>query len=258
MSDARASAPWETIRAGLRLLATVWGVQIGFSVANRILWALLFRALTSSSTGISELIKLIGVISFVTEVAFTAIGVALAVAAARLRRFPLVVRETTPGNPYRGARDAGPARDPGLDGLATGVASALGAAVALGVASYVYNTLLAPSYTPDQPRGAREVLWALNLSAALAAGAIFTIWAARAAREVSRPLSPGWTITSFVALALSTGYQGWEMLARANDGHHPWAHWVGLALESLSTGVLILLALAVAEALRDQPRSAGA
>lgn len=61
-----------------------------------------------------------GVIAFVIELAFTAIGVALVVEASRLGRFPLVHREVTPGDPYRGARDAGPTRDPGLDQLVTG------------------------------------------------------------------------------------------------------------------------------------------
>jgi hypothetical protein len=188
------------------------------------------------------------VLAFLIELAFTAIGVALVVAVSRLRWFPLVPREVTPGDPYRGARDAGPRRDPGLDQLVAGMMVALGAVVALGLASYLYSTLLAPPYVPDRPPGIREVLWTLNLSASLAAGSLFTIWASRASREVSRPLSPGWTIAALAGLALSTGYEAWEMIVRANDGQHPWAHWVGLALESLSTGVLILLALAVAEA----------
>lgn len=258
MSDARASARWEIIRSGLRFLATAWGVQIGFSVANRILWIVIINTLASSSTSFSVLFKLIGVIVFCTEVAFTTIGVALAVAAARLRGFPLVLREVLPGNPYRGARDAGPARDPGLDGLATGLMVALGATAALGLASYAYNTLLAPNYVLHQPLGVREVFRGLCVSASLVAGAIFTIWASRAAREVSRPLSPAWTIASFLGLALCAGYQAREILTHAMDGHRSWARWVGVALESSSTGVLILLALAVAEALRDQPRSESA
>ena len=251
MSDARASAPWETIRTGLQLLATVWGVQIGFSVASRLLWTLIFSSLKSSSSGFDVTLELIDVLSLFLEVVFTAIAVALAVAASKLRRFPLVQREAPPGDPYRGARDAGPARDPGLDGLATGVMVAFGATAGLGVVSYAYNTLFAHHSVADPSLGFRAALWGLSFASALVAGALFTVWAWRAAREVARPLSPVLVIASSLGLAVCAAFQGWEVFSRVTGGQPPWAHWVGLVLDGLSTGALILVALGTAEALRD-------
>ena len=258
MSDARASVPWETLRSGLRLLAVAWGVQIGFTVLNRILWMLIFGALSSSSSNVSLLIKAIGVIAFLSEVGFAAIGAGHAVAASRLTRVPLVQREVTPTDPYRGARDAGPARDPGLDGLALGLVVALGASAGLGLVSYVYSTWLAPSYVPGpHPLGVREGLWGLGVASLVVAGATFTIWAARAAREVLRPLPRALPIASFLGFAAYAAFEGWDIVTRVWGGYPTWIHWVGLALECASTGVLIALALGVVEALREQPRSAG-
>jgi hypothetical protein len=258
MIDARASAPWETIRSGLRLLAMAWVAQIGFTVLNRILWTLIFSALSSSSANVSLLIKALGTIAFLGEVGFTVIGVALAVAAARLTRFPLVERAVTPADPYRGARDAGPARDPGLDGPALVVVAALTATVGLGLVSYVYNTWLAPDYVPGpHPLGLREGIRAMTAAGPLVAGAMFTIWAARAARVASRPLSPALPIASFLSLAAFAAFESWDIVTRVWGGYPSWTHWAGLALDCASTGVLIAVALGTMAALRDQPRSPG-
>jgi hypothetical protein len=204
------------------------------------------------------LIKLIGVLSFLTEAAFAAISVTLAMAASRLRRFPLVVREVAPADPYRGARDAGPARATGLDGLAIVVVAALGSTAALGLVTYVYNTLFSADYVPGRHAfGVHEALWALVVAAALVAGAAFTIWASRAARAASRAISPALTIASLAALALRAGFEGWEIVSLLEAAHRSWAPWMSLGIECASTGLLIVIALQVVDALREQPGSHG-
>ena len=258
MSDARASAPWETIRSGLRLLALAWGAQIGLTVMNRILGMLIFSALSSSSAGVSLLITGIDVIGFLSEAAFTAVGVTLAVAASRLRRFPLVERAVTPADPYRGARDAGPARSPGLDGPALAVVAALGATVGLGLVSYVYTQWLALSYVPGpHPLGVPEAIRGFTATGPLVAGVMFTIWATRAARVASRPLSFALPIASFLSLAGYAAFESWDIVTRVWGGYPAWTRWAGLALECASTGALIAVALGTVKALRDQPRSSG-
>lgn len=65
-------------------------------------------------------------------------------------------------------------------------------------------------------------------------------------------------MVSFLLLALRGAFEVWDIVRRlVGFGYSTWTHRVGLALDCASTGVLIVLALAVVEALRDQPGSQG-
>lgn len=256
MSDARDLAAWRRIRAGLALLVIVWGIHLVLTVVNRFAWESIASSFSTVDGDLARFDRMIDLMSGVSAVAFTAVGVALAVVASRLTRFPVLTREVKPGAPYRGSRDAGPAIDPGLDRLAVVLVAALGLMAASRLASYVVPTLFPPAYVPGpSPRGINEAIRTLHIAAAAIAGVVFTLWASRAALVTARPHSSELLLASYLGLALRGGLALWGTLIRAGLGDPWWTRWVALALEMFTTGVLIALAFGVLEAVREQPRS---
>jgi len=258
MSDARDSAPWETIRFGLRIFVGAWGAQIGLSIASRLLWTLLISAMRSSSSGYSAFSWVMGVVSLILQMAHVAVGVTLAVAASRLTRFPLILREPVPADPYRGPRDGGPAPDPGLDGLAVVLVAVLATSAGLGLLSYVVSTVLSYFFRPDPGFGVREVIGILTFASFLVGPVVFVIWASRAARAVGRSLPVALVITALAGLAVLAGFDLWFQLDHQVSRAHPWSLWVMLGLNVATTGVLMAIALNLLAAIRDQPRELGA
>jgi hypothetical protein len=257
MSDARTSAPWETIRFGLRILIGAWGAQIGLSIVGRLVWTLVLSAMKLSG-GYGALTWVMGGVSFVLQMAHIAVGVTLVVAASRLTRFPLVVREPTLASPYRGARDGGPAPDPGIDGLAVALMVALATSAGLAVLSYVVTTVLSFFLRAQPGFGVREAVSLLAIAASLVAPVLFVIWSSRAARAVGSSLPLPLAITALAGLTLLAGFEVWYQLYHHISRAHAWSIWAMLGLNVLITGALIALARGLLEALRDQPREPGA
>jgi hypothetical protein len=76
----------------------------------------------------------------------------------------------------------------------------------------------------------------------------------------ARAIAPWEMIRSdlrILGLALRAGFEGWNTRSLLQEGHPMCAHWVSLGIEGVTTGVLIILALQVIEALREQPRPHG-
>lgn len=256
MTDARASAPWETIRFGLRLLAGAWGAGIALSIVNRLVWSALFAAMSSGALGSSGVSVVMGAFAFVMQIAFTALAVTLVVAASRLMRFPLVPAEPRPADPYRGPRDAAQAPDPGLDGVALLLVVGLASSAGLGVLSYLIDMVLPFLSRAKGGFGVHEVLGIINLAVYVMGPVAFVIWSSRAARVVGRPLSPALPIAAFLGLLARTGIGAWSWIDPTLSRAHAWFPWLTLALNVVTTGVLIAVALSVVEAIRDQPREA--
>ena len=254
MSDARASAPWETIRFGLRMLVGAWVAHIGLSIVSRLLWTLLLSAMRSSSLGHPQLSWVMGGVSFILQMAHIVVGVTLVAAASRLTRFPPVLREPTLTDPYRGPRDAVPALDPQIDGLAVALVAALAMSVGLGLLSYVLSTLLSFTARAAPGFGVREAINLISFAASLAGPVIFLIWSSRAARAVGRPLPVALTVLALVGLAGLAAFDLWFQIGHQVSRAHPWSLWAMLALNVVSTAVLLVLTLGLLEAVRDQPR----